>query len=413
MGIGRRTAREWCAPRHRGHRVVIAAALVALLALAACSDSPAAPLETTVLRLCATFDWFAYRNEGGEWMRVAGSAGTYEFAATERLAIAYARSSTANTSSDLRVNFLTAAQAAGVYGCGATTIPPSGTVSGTVGGLAGDDYADVTYGASSSTARSTSPSILLYAYTGATDLVATSVAPVRAPDHADRLIIRRAQSYAAGSSIALDFSSNEALAPAENVLTWNSAGAHVQVNYRTPSGNNLVLQSTVVGAAAQRSPLYSIPTARQVAGDVHELFLGSGQRLVMLYYREARDRSLTLGPPASPPTFTTLATTPYRRVRVEVPAQSEYDASVSVLFQQLGSLVGMVATREYFGGTPQTWSLSVPDLRGVAGFDATVGLQAGRFDWTINVSSRPYLFAPLQATDGHVNRFATVAGQQQ
>ncbi len=388
----------------------------AFVACATSTDNPTAPVANVALRLCPGGSWFAYRNEGGAWTHLPGQNGTFEFVTTERLAIAMARPALGGASSDLRVNFVTATQAEAVYGCRNATPTPVGRVSAVVRGRAADEYAEVSYGGSAATVGLIDSTTLLVAYAGATDLVATRFTP-RAPDHADRVIVRRAQNYPAGASIAVDFSSSEAAALAEHVLTWNGSGGHVQVNYRTATGNNNVLQSTLVGVSGsgdmvRSTTLYSIPSARQVSGDIHELYLGQNQRAVTLFYRDARDRSLTVGPPASRPTFTTLATSPYVRLKVDIASQPEYDASVNLLFQQAGALVSIGATKEYFGGTPQTWSLTIPDLSGIEGFDGAAGLKPGRFDWSMGVTSQPFVFAPLLATDGLVVRSASGFGQQ-
>jgi hypothetical protein len=68
------------------------------------------------------------------------------------------------------------------------------------------------------------------------------------------------------------------------------------------------------------------------------------------------------------------------------------------------------ATREYFGGTPMTWSVVVPDLSGLPGFLPAWELTPGTTLWTVGVSGVPYAFSPATARDGDVYRGASVSG---
>lgn len=376
-------------------------------------------MPTIPLTLCVSDLWFAYQNEGGPWARVTSSNDMRSFVATERLAIASARLSP--ESPFLRVDYLTAAQASALYACRPFTSPPAGRVSGIILGLAANQYANITYGGGSAgSVLWTKPDFSLYALPGANDLIAIRhLVPDGIPD---RMIIRRAQTYPAGSNITLDFASDEAFAPASNALSWNGPTAHVQVNHRTAQGNDNMLQSTVVGAIgsgvlSRTTTLYSIPAARQIAGDVHQLDIGgSDYRAMTLYYREPRDRVLTFGPSPSQPTLTTVATSPSVRLRVDMTAQAEYDGRLGVTYVQPGqmgmgprTIITMMATKEYFSGTPGTWSLTVPDLSGVDGFGNSVGLKAGEYAWYLHVTSNP-LHPPLTISEDRLTRSASLNG---
>jgi hypothetical protein len=132
-----------------------------------------------------------------------------------------------------------------------------------------------------------------------------------------------------------------------------------------------------------------------------------------------RDLSLSLGPPAALPSIVTEATTPYRRLRAEIPVQAEYGAGAWIFFHPFsgtGGSVGLRATREYFGGTPTaTWSLAIPDFTGVAGFESRFGLpSAGQLRWSLAVTGRPGGdVGPLVAVDGLVFRSAARDGAVQ
>ena len=407
-------------------------ALPALLALtAACGgDAPSEPAPTAPLTLCAREQWMAYRNEDGGWTRLAsGSLTPVTFEATERLAVASASGiGMPNVTPHLRVDFLTAGQARRQFACPEGGGPPitSGTVSGIAYGIASGGWAQLQYGGRSgvSTLRADDPRFSLWALDGDNDLVAARWPTDQLqPDHADRAIVRRAQRYAAGSSIALDFASDEAFPLVPHTLSWTGPTAHVQLNFLTAEGNDLLLQSTVTGAvpadAPRSAPLYSIPAARLAPGDLHQLAVGGDFRSVWLWYREPADRTITWGPPANEPAFRTVGTSPTVRLRMDVASQLEYGASISASLRQfavtngfLGAtiLVSMTATREYFGGTPREWTLEMPDLSRVPGFENVLGLRPGEYEWGFSVTSSPFGSGPADATDGMVIRRAWGAG---
>lgn len=407
------------------------AALAVAAGALACGDAPSGPVPTTPVTLCGS-EWTAYRNEGGQWTRaVAGTDGKIHIEATERLAIARATGmNTPNVTPHLHVDFLAAEQARARFlaTCRLDPFPPtSGTFSGIVQGMVAGGRADVRYGpAGASMLRADNPRFTLWAFADAHGLVATRWPPdALTPDHADRVIIRRAQRYAAGSSITLDFASEEALPLAQHTVSWTGPSAHVQVNFLTADGSDLVLQSSNmstpgIGDGASSTRLYSVPAARLAPGDLHHLMLGGDRRSVWLFYHEPTDRSIALGPPASQPRFVTVGTSPNVRLRVEVPSQPEHPTSISASLSQFAVTNGfygatnrvfMTATREYFGGTPRTWSLEMPDLSRVPGFQNIFGLRPGAFEWGLTVTDSPYWFRPSDATDGTMIRRASNWGE--
>ena len=410
------------APAMRRH-VRLHQAIGAVATLLACrgSDAPTAPLASVPVTLCVA-GWLAYQNDGAPWVRATSQGGRYSFAATDRLAIAW-QTVAAGASSYLSVEYLTADQAVATYGC-RSSLTPAGVASVVVRGFSLPMFAEVRYGVGGMSTYTPDTPFNLYVYQAATDdLVATRVEP---PGIATRAIIRRAPSYANGASVSVDFASAEAFALAEHALRWTGPEAHVQVNFRTatgpgsePSGN--VLQSIVSGPSgsgdgARRTTLYSIPSSHTAPGDLHYLRLGGNERSVELVYREARDRDLIFGPPANTPSFTTVATSPNRRIRATVTAQPEYDRRVSVLFVQRatgmanGHIIQMAATKEYLRGTPQIWSLTMPDLSIVDGFDRNAYPTAGDYEWVLSASSQPLDFKVETAREEQIFRSATRNG---
>jgi hypothetical protein len=404
-------------------RLVRRAALGAFVAVAAaCGDGAGGPVSASPITLCLLTDWLAYRNERGAWTRVSSSTGAFAFKATSRLAIAWARVDP--RAPMLRVEYLTAEQARATYPCamGPTAVP--GTVSGTVQGLADGDYLDVTHGRfGRATTSWTEPVFSLFAFEGTNDLVATRFPTRVSADRIDRIVLRRAQSYTAGSTVALDFASAEAFAPAERRLRWTGPRASVQVNFVTATGNDHVLQSTILGSVGAGdqvvdATIYTLPASRLATGDVHQVAIGDGVRQVVHYMRTLRDVTASFGPAANEPVFATVATAPRARVRATVQSQPEYDAFATLQIQQPNAAgtarlaVTITATREHFGGTPDAWPLELPDLSAIDGWDDVLALGDREFEWTLNVSGRSPYFSPRDAADGLVLRGASTKGRR-
>lgn len=398
--------------------------VIAAIALAACGDEPsgpAGPEPSVPVRLCTAYPWVAFRNEGARWQRsLPDAAGAHAFVATERLVLASAFLDTLSPS--LIFEHLTAEQANAAYACPGNSQPPSGWVDVTLRGIDVDGNANLSYaGQMATSVTGREPSRPVGAWPGEHDLVAVRNPP--SDGVADRIILRRGQSYAAGSRVVLDFASDEAFAPAPHALRWTGPAAYAMVSFFTARGNENFTQSTAVGefGSAEQprtTTLHGVPASRMLTGDLHRLRLFAFDRQLVLWYREPRDLDVDFGPRPGAPAFTTVATTPYVRLRADVPAQPEFGAMVSINFQQevrvpgvkMGTSVWMLATREYFGGTPSTWSMTMPDLRGVAGFDSRIGLDPGPVRWLQTVTSRPIDFVQAMATDGLVHRTAQTSG---
>lgn len=391
--------------------------LFAALALSACGEGPTEPpVADTLMRLCVGDARVAVRNEGRPWIPVPTQNGVAEFLATERLGLVLARLDP--QSPFVRVLYLTAAQAQ-VYACKSSEPVPPSTFTGVVGGLGTGEHADIAYGGGSMATVSWIDSTFgAYVLPGSNDLVATHQPPYATAQHVDQAIIRRAQSYPADTEIRLDFGSPEAFPLAEHALRWTSPYAWIQVNFRTASGTDNLLQSSAAGVPGSgESPhdeiVYSIPASRLAPGDLHELFLSSDDRTIRLYYHEPQDRTVVLGPPGSQPVFTTLGTSLHSRIRVEVPSQPEYAGSIGVSYAQSVQpgmttriVASLEASREYFNGTPAAWRLEVPDLSGMIDFD----FPPGDYDWGVTIFSAWGWGRPELASDGSLQRSASVYG---
>jgi hypothetical protein len=95
-------------------------------------------------------------------------------------------------------------------------------------------------------------------------------------------------------------------------------------------------------------------------------------RQVERFYATPSDQTVAFGPVVNRPTFSTL-TTAGQQWRAEITAQPEYASQIQLVVARPQpsadrSTTMMRASKEYFGGTPAVWILSLPDLSGVAGF---------------------------------------------
>lgn len=268
-------------------------------------------------------------------------------------------------------------------------------------GLASDAFGLVSFGSaagSSSMATFDHPTVALPWREADTDLLATRM---EMSGVATRVTVRRGQRYPRDTTVTIDFVAAEAFAPVTHSLRWIGGRSHVQIDLRTATGSEITLQSVTFGEMSDETgtiaaTALSLPASQQRTGDRYHLMLGTAGRTLDLYHTSPRDLQLSLGPPAPLPAFTQVATTPYRRVRVDIPSQADYGVEVTLFLQQSASdgatgaaRVSLTATREHFGGTPPNWSLLVPDLTSLSGFPPRIGRVSGAYRWSMGITGRP------------------------
>ena len=327
--------------------------------------------------------WFAFRNEGFNWQQVVATGTAFNFAATQKLQVAYAY--TSSTSSQVNVFSVTRAEfsASTDRDCGG---PKAFT--GSVAGLAAGQAYEVVMGSSTATGTSFAPTFSLTAVNARPlDLMATrgtASGEFLAPD---MMILRRNLNLTTGAAIpTVDFSAPEAFAPAASNLTIQGllAGDDIEMH------NTLWTATSTFGTAHSAlltggsTTLYSAPAAQLIAGDLHELFLDASQstpslitgRSYVEYFGAPADRTASLGPNVGTPTISTIAPAPYARMRGQITSQPEYNTFADFAFIQSPAgggqrtiVVGQSAG--YLGGAPATWDVSIPDFSGTAGFNAT------------------------------------------
>lgn len=119
----------------------------------------------------------------------------------------------------------------------------------------------------------------------------------------------------------------------------------------------------------------SIPAALRVATDAHMLSaLASsalGDREITHFYNAPANKILAFGPMVNSPTLSNVATSPYLRVRAQVPAQAEYATAMSVDFAQTtgqfnSKLVVIITTASFLAGAPSSgsWPSPTSEARG-------------------------------------------------
>ena len=392
----------------------------------ACDDTTAPHTEPITLYLCEIPHWVAYQNDQGPWRVLGEGRGPFTFPATQRLALARARMQ--GESSTLTIDYLTSAQMVARFNCDedAGTAPPTGFINGTVAGLTNGQWARVSV-----------DGIGRDILTGGTiwemdaQRIPSNALAMRYPAPAswdtilaNKVIIRRDRSYLPGLIIpTFDFESSEAFEPSVHTLSSTGPGGTTGV-YFYSGGREHFLSSGSLGPAgdgdiARTASFASIPAARMAPGEIHGLSIShhtsETSRGTGHFFVHGGDRTLTLGPELTMPTFTTVATSPGRMVRMDLASQMEYGASIRVSMAQLTSTrstqVELRLTREYVGLTPALWSVTIPDLSGLPGMmPSGAALHAGEFGYSISAGNARFGFTPANALDGETTRGASRRG---
>ena len=344
----------------------------------------AAPATAVVsIPFCSTQipTWFAYQNQGFPWQRVTPTGNAFNFAATDRVAIAMVFQ--AGSSAETNVMFFTRTELLRMNQRDDCAGPK--TLTGTATGLTAGQSAIVALGAADfGIASATSGNYTMNGVASRPlDLVASrGVISSEGYFTADKLIVRRALDLT--STIpALDFASGEAFNPVTSNLTVTGFVSGNVILYRnnfwTTTNTYGILGVTEVPGGA--TTFLSMPGAQLGAGDKHELIIDSGtgvQQQVghssVVYFTTPGDRTETLGPLLSSPNVSIAASTPYARLRGQLPSQPEYGTAVRFVFFQAVTggekYLVLWGSAGHFGGLPTTWDIITPDLSGVTGFQS-------------------------------------------
>jgi hypothetical protein len=387
--------------------VANATATLALTTTASGTGTPGT--GAIVFRFCSTTpSWFAVQDgQSGTWTRVTGSNNTYSFDLTNNLGgVAYATVS--GTAVNTNVYYGTKAELTmrGVNDCPSATTK---NITGSVAGISGLDQGAIAFGNRSTIVVPAAG--LTWALNavpdGAHDLVASKIAYALSGTSISgslaKVAIRRALNPASGAALPVIDFGTEGAAPASATATITNLASDqplISVIYLTANGTTGLLYSDFGGSGTSR-PIMGVPASLAIAGDLHIVTatalapgaLTNPDPIVSSTLRSATNiigaianTSFALGPALSAPTVTTVATTPYVRLKSVLPRQAEYNQQFYTNFSQSGTNarnVTIEATVAWVGAG--SFDATVPDFSGVAGWDNNWGMKAGVSTvWTTN-----------------------------
>jgi hypothetical protein len=344
--------------------------------------------------------WFAYQDGTGAWTQVQPVNSTFTFPINSgKGGVAYLQGGT-----NLLILYGTEQELNG-YGvqCSVSmSTAPTKTVAGSVAGLQPTDNAYISLGAGSAFVSGLgSPNFMLTGVRDGTfDLVASRSSLVIAGTDVSTqliaLIIRRLQNPPDGSTLAvLNFGSPEAVSPVTSNLTINNLGTDmslVNVSYITANLGFASLYFETTQSASTTRPYYGVPNASRVSGDLHFLTVSAlstsaaNFRTASVYFAEATDRTVTLGPQISDLTVSAVNSAPYARLRAQYTVQPEYDDLIIFGGGQQNNSFTILASKDYVGASA-TYDFAIPDFTGVGGWMNSFAPQLGiNTIWTFSAT---------------------------
>lgn len=373
--------------------------------------------------------FFAVQDGSGPWTRVtAGADGVFRFdLAQSRGGVAAVQANgTANT---LNVYYLTKDEMT-VQGRQFCDDAGTRNLSGSVSGATATDLVFVGFGSRSTTvvpSQSTNWS-LANVLGGSRDLVASRAAfalnGLSVSYTLSNLIIRRGTNATTGANQpVLNFGGSEAFTPATANVTFANGGGELFTlitQFATANGTSSPLTVDVSPATTTTRQWRGVPTARQVAGDVHTLIASatpSAQssltgRQVIRYTAAVADQTLTFGPALTSVSTSTVAGGGMVRLRSQYTIQTSYDRFYVAQYQQSsnGRINQVLASRGYLQGGA-TYDATLPDLSGVSGWLAVYGLASGLpVTWTFSAQGWSGSSTLDNIGDGNTVLSATTGG---
>jgi hypothetical protein len=270
------------------------------------------------------------------------------------------------------------------------TAVASRTLRGTVAGLHQDEKALVSTGLLLRTSvLSTAPDFFLSGIPASPQdmLVSREVDDANGP-LVNGFILRRNLEAPDGAALPpFDVSSMELFAPATATLPILGAGAEdvFSLTEVHTANSQLTVPFLVDQLGATTRPYFALPEDRLLPGDLQKLHLSTAadengtNRTADAYFRSPVDRTMALGAPLVPPTVGVTVSGGSLLPRVTFVPQAGYDQATTVLFEQavVPTLVSVTMTEAYAAGRAGGYSLAIPDLGTVAGFDPAWSLRPG------------------------------------
>jgi hypothetical protein len=352
--------------------------------------------------------WAAIQRENQPWQTIDATEATVSLNPGERIGMArWLPSASPHSGNLVEIFFVTAEQAQTAFSCVSSSAKSlHGTAQGLESGTAQPGYLSI---GNSLTGLYNGPFTLDGVSPGKTDLVATRL------DAPPKAIIRRGVDYPNGSGISLlNFGSIEAVWLEPHTLTVNGANiirleARSQIVTQLGTAGWLSVDFAREGTTTRTFTMYSVPESRLTNDDVQFFSVNPGDyRFATVFYRHPADRTVAFGPDPTTATGTHLGTAPNLTLRLDMPSQPEYGAQVTFSLCSAGSNyyspgtgAAVLVTKEYFGGTPPTWSVMVPDLTSVQGYPGG-DLRASNLCGMASLTNMPFVFAPRNTRDGDV-----------
>ena len=376
--------------------------------------------------------WLAMQDGSGAWTRVNPNTTNNTFTVTLASGQGgFASVDTVGEHFELDVFYMSLqelqqfAANATATGCDDGIVEPGTgkTVNGSVANVGGEEIASISLGGSSAGVFAASGTLtfeLKDVPEGAHDLIASRA--TLATLTPNKFIIRRGINPANGSTLpVLDFNAAEAFAPTTSQATIAGVGGDEATLYSsltTANGSSAffgIVNNVQDGAVGY----VGLPSDKLVAGDLQQAVVsaqspgdGPDSRYSAFYFTSVANRTLTLGPKLAP-AVTSIGTTPTLRLRTVLPVQSVYDLFASADYSQDNGNEASIAMTSGYRGSATSWTLEMPDLSGLEGWQNSWGLAAGT---PVAYSVSAYggffsLIAPGMPTDGTTYHYASHSGE--
>ena len=393
------TGQRHIAPLMRLPRASIACAALAALAACDLSVEPPAPIPPVDVSIDFCSDdvpvWVGYQQLGQNWVRLTPDAeNTVSFSAEYRVAFATVHQNGADTRTE--VLYTTSNVLASISGRLCREESGNKALNGSVTGFSGSQRALVSMGVSS-VYRIPGQNTFTLANlpTRPLDIMASRMTFVGdAEQHASRTILRRSQNLV-GNISQLDFDAAEAFTPTTANIAVTALSpeddAYVLNNFFSQLETTHLL-TYVEGITNGNITVEAIPSSSTAAGEYHEAIVtaispAGHARGAERFFRTAASHAIAVGPELLPPVMSTITTTPYVRIRTQLPGQPAYPSAVMAEFDQELSFSAnkfiLTITAGYFGTTVFNWDIPMDDMSGAPGWQNSWGLQNGEHSWTV------------------------------
>lgn len=339
--------------------------------------------------------WFAYRDgTSGAWTRVTpGANNTFAFTLAQAVGgVAYVLQEGAAT--ELEVYYLTPEEMAFVAQSECTANVPAGkTLNGTVQGVGENELATIAMGGTYTTDIATDY-VLQDVAQGTQDLLGVRGTAVIEDEFVigivpNRMVLMRNQNVTDNGTLpVVNFNDGSSFAPATATMTFTNTGGTPVFTFQSWVTATQVINpymADLFPLEGNTMTFHGVPTARLLAGELHELFAMTGNedategRMVQTYFRDVAAKTVAFGPVLGAPNITSSTSNGVAVPRAQGTFQAEYDAMIGVSFVQenLHKAVTVAASKTYFGTNATQYDLQTPDLTPVTGFNPAWGLTPG------------------------------------